>query len=345
MLDPLPFRIGRSKQANFAIRSSRVSKEHVEIFRDGEAFRIRDLGSTNGTFVNGQRVGEAALAEGDIVHVAHEEFLFGCQCAHPTEGGTVLLTDPITSQLPGSMIKGAEHLRELLAQRLVHAVFQPIVRLDNGGPLGYEALGRGNHPQLGASPAELFTLAAQVQRAAELSRAFRAAAAEQACRLPPDTHVFLNVHPVEMTDAAFLDQLRQLRDLFRDDQRVIAEVHEHAVTGIGPLRRLRQQLRELNVGIAFDDFGVGQSRLVELAEAPPDFIKLDRSLVRDIDTASARRDVVQFLCRATRDLGIQLIAEGIETAEEAQVCHGLGCDYGQGYLFGRPAAVTSLGGK
>jgi EAL domain-containing protein (putative c-di-GMP-specific phosphodiesterase class I) len=342
-LDPLPFRIGRSKQANWVICSSRVSKEHAEIIQTGDEFRIRDLGSTNGTFINGQRVDESALVEGDILHVAHEEFLFGCECTQAADGTRMVQTDPVTSELPNSLIRSGEYLRELVAACSVCTAFQPIVSLAHGDVLGYEALGRGTHPELNVNPGDLFALASQLQLAADLSRTFRRAAAEEAQHLPPDTHIFLNVHPDEMKDNHFLIQLRELRGLFRTDQRLVAEVHEHAMTDLAAMRRLREQLRELGIGLAFDDFGVGQSRLVELAEAPPNFVKLDRSLVHGIDTAAARQDLVQFLCRATRDLGVRLIAEGIETLAEAEVCQSLGCHYGQGYLFGRPAPAARAG--
>ena len=84
LLDQLPFRIGRSMTAHYVIYSRQVSKEHTEIFRGpGHQVRIRDLKSTNGTCVNGQRIEEAPLVNGDIIHVAHKEFRFGLDSAIP----------------------------------------------------------------------------------------------------------------------------------------------------------------------------------------------------------------------------------------------------------------------
>src|ERR1700730_1469095 len=74
VLDPLPFRIGRDKKTNYTISSKQISKEHAEIAWSGDELVIRDLGSTNGTFVNGQQIDETTLHSGDIIHVAHEEF-------------------------------------------------------------------------------------------------------------------------------------------------------------------------------------------------------------------------------------------------------------------------------
>src|SRR5438477_560923 len=77
LVDQLPFRIGRSMTAQYIIYARQVSKDHSEIYREGMEFRIRDLGSTNGTFVNGQRISQAPLVNGDIIHVAHKELRFG----------------------------------------------------------------------------------------------------------------------------------------------------------------------------------------------------------------------------------------------------------------------------
>src|SRR6266508_6367245 len=138
-IDRLPFRIGRSKAAHWTVYSSQVSKEHAEVFHKGGEFRVRDLGSTNGTFVNGERVLDAPLNNGDVLQLAHEEFRFGCEC----RGGrdTVpIQTDPVSSALPASISRGGDSLRQLLDRHAVHTVFQPIVRLDTWEPMGFEAL-------------------------------------------------------------------------------------------------------------------------------------------------------------------------------------------------------------
>src|SRR5260370_20459614 len=107
----LPFRLGRCTTADFIIYSRQVSKEHVEIDRAKDEFLIRDLGSTNGTFVNGQRVSQSVLLEGDIVHVAHKEFRFTCQSVEAEHDSDNLLTDTGASHVPFSVIHDGEHLR------------------------------------------------------------------------------------------------------------------------------------------------------------------------------------------------------------------------------------------
>lgn len=342
LISRFPFLIGRSQSAHYPIYSRQVSKQHAEIVRIGEQLRIRDLASTNGTFVNGQRITEEPLASGDIVHFARCEFCFVHQPHGAQEPTEISSTATAQSALPSSMIRGSEWLRELLEQQSVVVVFQPIVDLQTRDALGFEALGRGAHPKLTVNPSELFRLAAQCGRAADLSRLFRKLAIDEARQLPGKGRVFLNLHPAEALDDALVQSLRALGNALRRDQAIVLEVHEGMVTDLRSMRWLRECLLHSGIELAYDDFGSGQARLAELAEDPPHFVKLDRSLIQGIDQASARQELIQALNRGIRELGIELIAEGIETPAEATVCGELGCHFGQGYLFGYPQPASVL---
>jgi EAL domain-containing protein (putative c-di-GMP-specific phosphodiesterase class I) len=342
VLDHLPFRIGRSMTAQYVIYSRQVSKEHAEIIREPKGYRIRDLGSTNGTFVNGQRTTDSPLSNGDIIHVAHKELRFALESAETSDDVGGCYTEPAVSQLPASVIRSSNHLREMLSSQSVRTVFQPIVRLDTLDVLGFEALGRGAHSELSTSPSDLFGLAARCRLASELSQLFRTVAVEEASRLPEGFSIFFNLHPSEMAGDTLIASLREFKRSLREAQQVVLEVHEGVVVDVDTMRWLREQLNELEIGLAYDDFGAGQARLNELAEVPPDFIKLDRSLVRDIDRSVARQDMIQALNRLCEDLEVESIAEGIETEREAAVCRRLGCRFGQGFLFGRPQALPRV---
>jgi EAL domain-containing protein (putative c-di-GMP-specific phosphodiesterase class I) len=341
-LDHFPFRIGRCLTADFTIYSRQVSKDHTEISRQDAEFRIRDLGSTNGTFVNGKRVVDSGLQNGDIIHIAQKEFRFSYKPVQPLNDSDKFVTDSISSQVPFSMIHGIEHLRELLVQHRVSVVFQPILHLPTNRTLGYEALGRGAHDELSANPCDLFRLAEHFRLAPDLSGLFRMVALEEAARLPGSPLVFFNVHPSEMEKETFVRSLAEVSSEIRAGERMVLEIHEDVVADTASLRRFRDQVRELGILLAYDDFGTGQARLAELAEVPPDFVKLDMALIRGIDEAKARQELLQALSRLSDDLGIQVIAEGIETVEEAKTCHQLGCKYGQGYFLGRPQPVASF---
>jgi EAL domain-containing protein (putative c-di-GMP-specific phosphodiesterase class I) len=343
VLDHFPFQIGRGERASYVLFSRQVSKEHAEVRRETtELFSIHDLGSTNGTFVNGKRVAQSALSNGDVIHIANKEFRFGFRPMGNSDSITSGGTECVSEVVPLSILLSGKHLRELLNQHLVSAVFQPIVELDSLAVLGYECLGRGIHAELTQNPIELFGLAERCQLAAELSRSFRLAGVKDASRLAGRTRLFFNLHPSEMLNERLLHSLCEALAVLGADRRMVVEIHEDLVTDPSSLRRLRDRLREMGVGLAYDDFGAGQARLAELAEVPPDYVKLDMKLMRGIDQSRPRQEVVQALVKICADLGVQVIAEGIETMAEAAVCQYLGCAYGQGYYFGRPQPVSGL---
>ncbi len=121
------------------------------------------------------------------------------------------------------------------------------------------------------------------------------------------------------------------------------EIHEAAVTDSTALSRLRRRLREMEIRIAFDDFGTGQSRLLELADEQPDYVTFAMAFVRDLHLAPARRrDTLLSLVQMTRQSGIVPIAEGIETAEEERACREVGFDLAQGFYLGLPTPLDQL---
>jgi EAL domain-containing protein (putative c-di-GMP-specific phosphodiesterase class I) len=340
LLDHFPFSIGRSSSAHYCINSRHVSKEHAQIICVGDEIRIRDLGSTNGTFVNGQRIQEAVLSHGDIVHVAHKEFRFGQDTLAPTASAELLLTDHASKPLPASAIQNGELLKELIRRENVLTLFQPIVDLRTQTTMGYECLGRGTHDKLNPNPAYLLSLAAQCNLATELSQLFRRIAVREASSLPAGSRIFFNLHPSELRNDSLLTTLRNVPAELGGRRQVVLEFHEEAVADTNAMRKLRDQLLEMGIGLAYDDFGTGQARLSELADVPPDYVKLDKTLVRGLHLAHPRQELVRALTRVSTDLGIHLIAEGIETMEEAEICLELGCHFGQGYLLGRPEPVA-----
>jgi EAL domain-containing protein (putative c-di-GMP-specific phosphodiesterase class I) len=141
---------------------------------------------------------------------------------------------------------------------------------------------------------------------------------------------------MEMTDPGLLRSLAGLRDLY-PELPLTLEIHEGVVTTGRAMKDFRTALRALAIDLAYDDFGAGQARLVELAEVPPDYLKFDMSLVRDIHRAGAgKQRLVASLVRMVCDLGIACVAEGVETAGELLACRQMGFQFAQGYHIGRP---------
>jgi EAL domain-containing protein (putative c-di-GMP-specific phosphodiesterase class I) len=337
-----PFDIGRRPGLGMTLASNLVSQHHARIEKKGSRLEVRDLGSTNGTFLNGDRLREPrTIEEGDILHIARFEFRLG----RVEDGSGDELFDgtlAVSEELPQLMIERSRFLREMMRQREVLSVFQPIVALPDRQILGYEVLGRGLLEGRHATSGELFRTAASLGAEAELSRLFRAQSVEDFERLPGDPLIFINTHPAEIGDRDLFESLSDFRSRTPDTDAIL-EIHESAVTSPEMMREIAAFLAELDIGLAYDDFGAGQARLQELATVQPDYLKFDISLIRDIDSASpSRQQVLSSLVRLALELGIEPIAEGIESSAEAKVCHDLGFPFGQGFLFGAPTTVDRL---
>lgn len=345
MIERQPYAIGRLPAMDLPLPFPSVSGRHAELLLRDDGLVVRDLRSTNGTFVNRRRIaGEAPLEDGDVLHVAECEFRVGC---HETRVTSDLATlDSATmhaafseSNLPGQMALGVREFRTMLLSGAVAPVFQPIVDLRDGGTVGYEALGRGSLDGLPTSPGELFRIAASLGLEAELSRLFRRRGVEEARVLRNRAKVFVNTHPAELDTPELMTSLEALR---RQDPQmpVVLEIHEGAVADLDRMRELRAQLAALDIELAYDDFGAGQARLLELVEAPPHYLKFDLRLVRGLHEAPASKlNMVTSLVHVAADIGVLCLAEGVETDEDARACRGLGFRWAQGYYFGRPAAL------
>jgi EAL domain-containing protein (putative c-di-GMP-specific phosphodiesterase class I) len=345
----LPFRIGRIDGLDLTLPFHSVSKRHAEIFVEGDELRVRDLGSTNGTFVNRRRIERTDLHEGDILHFAEFEFRLGRGRADSDyrqddtmEHGTLALD---RLELPSHFVSGTRQLVELLDGSMTSAVFQPIVALPRGTVTAYEVLGRGAHPDLPTGPKELFRIAETMEREAELSRLFRRRAIEIAVatgkKLPP---LFLNTHPSELGQAALIDSLSEVRRIGPDLDLAI-EIHEAALAKPQVIANLKRELDALGMRLALDDFGLGE-RILQLAEVPPHYLKFDISMVKDIVTAPpSKRRLLAMLMAAAREVNALPIAEGIETETEAQVCASAGFTLAQGYYFATPLSPDAIPSK
>lgn len=337
-----PFEVGRRAGLGLTLVSTMVSQRHAVLDRKGRGLTIRDLGSTNGTFVNGERLtADHRISEGDIIHIARFEFRLGRVGQEEAEA-LLASTISISDELPQLMIDKSRALRELMRRRDVLSVFQPIVELADERVIGYEVLGRGLLEGAHAASSELFDTAELLGAEAELSRLFRTRSIEDCRALPGDPLFFINTHPKEIGSNGLVESLRDFRRQ-APELRAVLEIHESAVADTPMIRRIRDLLLELDIGLAYDDFGAGQARLKEIADIQPDYLKFDIGLIRDIDTASAsRRRVLGSLVELALDLAIEPIAEGIESEAEAAICRDVGFSLGQGFLYGAPLSADEL---
>lgn len=330
-----PFIIGRSPSVTLTIASPTVSTQHAELRLENGELIVRDLRSTNGTFVNGARVtSEASLRAGDLLQLA--EIVFRVTEQRGYVDCKTIAGDSTDRAL--AMIQ----FDKLIAERVVSPHYQPIVEMSNQRTIGFEVLGRSPLFGLG-TPHAMFSAAALLDLEGELSRMLRDEGVRSAEALPSNPLVFVNTHPAELEDALLLEKsLRELRAA-APRAALVLEIHEAAVTSVTQMQALRQLLNELGMQLAYDDFGAGQARLAELGDAPPDYLKFDIQLVRGIDHASAERQrMLESLVKIVADLGIISLAEGVETAEEHAACKGMGFVYGQGFYYGTPASAGTF---
>lgn len=346
----LPFRVGRDPASHLVDATRGLSRRHAELTADiSGRLRLTDFDSTNGTYVNRERInGSALLADNDVVHFANAEFrirqrgvegstFVGLQAAPDDEDRTVLVAPG--KALSEHFVPHEREFKDLLRGQGLSGALQPIVDIRTREVMAHEWLGRGQHPALPQSPIHLFQMAARLDRESELSQAFRDYGIRTVSTRMKGATLFVNTHPKETFDDAFLQALAKLRD-DPSAPKLVVEVHETAVMEVERMRELAARLKDIGVRFAYDDFGAGQARLNELGEVPAHFVKFDMGLIRGIDMASERKQkVVGDLVRLVTELGSIPLAEGVETEAEAEICRLMGFKLVQGYLTGKPQLV------
>jgi EAL domain-containing protein (putative c-di-GMP-specific phosphodiesterase class I) len=339
-INAFPFKIGREAGVDFVVPGTRASRSHAELIKEGDRLFLRDKNSTNGTFVNRTRIKEQTeVQHGDILHFADFEVRLIKESVKKSSNPTMMQSViPGISSLSEKMPAGIRALQELVAQKMVAPAFQPIVHATGAAIFGYEILGRGTHPDLPEHPGKLFRIAESVDNLPmQLSQLFRDVGVATAATFDTNAAFFMNVHPDELRYARLL--LLQMEKIRRDypDMDLVLEIHEKAVPSLADMKKICRELDGLNIKLAYDDFGAGQARFIELIEAPAHYLKFDISLVRDIDKAApAKRNMVQSLVTLSKNMGIITLAEGLESKEEAITCQDMGFDLIQGYYFGKP---------
>lgn len=339
-LSAFPFTLGRSKTSDIIINSAVVSSRHCEFLENGGLLFLRDNGSTNGTFVNGKRVThDTLIAEGDLIEIGETFFrILTARIDSPQQKTEPLVGNTACFELNNDG-RGPLSLQMLLRDGNLLPCFQAIHCLKTGSTRGYEFLARSTYPGI-ESAGRLFDQARRSGQEVELSLLCREQALHFGEALELDVPIFLNTHPAEALLDVVVTQMRRLRERY-PKRRIVLEIHEAAITEPALIRELRAMLAEVDVRLAFDDFGRGQARIRELICAPSDYIKFDSALIQDLQGIS--REQFRFfrsIIAGIRAEGAITVAEGVETEEMAEVCREVGFDLVQGYLFSRPTLLT-----
>jgi len=246
--------------------------------------------------------------------------------------------------LNGAIARRERHkvFQDLVLAEDVAILYEPIVNITTREVLGHEALVRGPWKSELHAPNRLFQLAEETGLVFELDCLCRRTALRGARGLEAGRKLFLNCLPTAIHDPAFRGEVLQqtLQDLHLRPEDLVFEISEReSIDNFSIFREARDYYKELGFQIALDDTGVAYGSLEAVMELSPDFIKVDLSLVRGIDTDPPRQELLRARHAVAGKLGGQIIAEGIETSEELETLQRLGIPYGQGYLFGRAAPL------
>ena len=215
-------------------------------------------------------------------------------------------------------------------------VVQPIVDLTTGAVVGGEALSRFAGPPA-QGPDRWFADAMDIGLGRELELTAIGLALATLNAMPGNTYLSINMSPCTASSTALLDLLESSHVALH---RVVIELTEHSDVSDYPLlRKSLADLRDMGARMAIDDTGAGFASLSHILNLRPDIVKLDIELVRGIHTDPARQTLAAGLLTFADQIGAQLVAEGIETAEELSVLRDIGVTYGQGYHLGRPAPL------
>lgn len=235
-------------------------------------------------------------------------------------------------------------LEQIICNKQIRTVFQPIISLRDGSILGHEALSRITCESVIKNPDMLFTVAGEYNRLWDLELLCRTTALEAAYKfmIPPYSNkLFINVNPNIMHDEtlktgftkAFLEQYEIV------PQNVIFEITErNVITDMTGFKATIDHYKRQNYKIAIDDAGAGYSGLNLISDVNPNYIKLDMKLISNINKDSLKYALVKGMVEFSKVSNISLIAEGIETAEELDTLVNLGVQYGQGYFIQKPDA-------
>jgi EAL domain-containing protein (putative c-di-GMP-specific phosphodiesterase class I) len=236
----------------------------------------------------------------------------------------------------GWLLQDLDQLEERFerAVRAIWIAYQPIVAWPAREVYGYEALVRSFDPDL-PTPGMLFDAAERLGKVQQLGEHIREAIAQSARSAPPNALLFANLHALDLTSDTLYSSQAPLAPLA---SRVVLEITERAsLHRIDDLKGRIRALRDLGFRIAVDDLGAGYSGLSSFSQLEPDVVKLDMSLIRDIDGSPAKASLVKSMISVcAQDLGVRVVCEGVETVGERDTLARVGADLLQGYLFAKP---------
>jgi EAL domain-containing protein (putative c-di-GMP-specific phosphodiesterase class I) len=250
---------------------------------------------------------------------------------------SALASSNVLGDAPARIVR-VQSIDDILREKSLSAVFQPIVHLADGAPFGFEALARVRGGWGAGGPAELFAYASRCSRLTELNISALTGSIDEARRLPASANLFLNVDPAVIETNKFTETFRSVAKRASVPlDRIVIEVTERS--GFVDAQRVGEvfaALRHDGVRFALDDHGSAYSHLALMNRIQPSFIKISNSFGTAAECDETKMRILRNVVALARDFGCQTILEGIETEDTVYAAMDLGIELAQGYYFGRP---------
>jgi pSer/pThr/pTyr-binding forkhead associated (FHA) protein/EAL domain-containing protein (putative c-di-GMP-specific phosphodiesterase class I) len=331
-LDPLPFTIGRIDTADLQVDSTRVSRQHAQIVLENGRFVLRDLGSTNGTYVNGKQVESAVLADGDTVLIADFELTFVAAAGDrirrmATQLMTGVQAPHATSPGFGDEVDDLRRMHEILLQGLVFPEVGKIVTLPDKAPFAIYAQSPlaegGAHPL----PLESLNYSHPSHPSVRYHELHRALAQEAAMESSGHEHLMVDVATWEIeVNAALPRHLAKLADLWPTEDALTVCLAAESVADLDEVARFCEELHGLGISICYRDFVGSGSQVLQFRELPPDYLMLAPAMLR----AGLRRDPqnqkLKSVLAACQELGCRPILTDDDGHQIDEALDDLECD-------------------
>ena len=227
----------------------------------------------------------------------------------------------------------------IINKKKIRSVFQPIVSLQTGEILSFEALSRITLKSCSLNIEELFNIANKIEQAWKLDQLCRKSAIKASKHMPSNKKLFINVDANVLLDQDFVQGFTKeyLKKYDLDSNNIVFELSEKtSIEDRNLFKEAVKHYRSQGFEIAIDDAGAGYSNLNRISHIQPEYIKLDRELIQDIHLNKDKYAMVEVMVNYCKEMNYKLIGEGIETKEELECLIQLGVDYGQGYYLKKP---------
>ncbi|MFI0414497.1 MAG: EAL domain-containing protein [Candidatus Thiodiazotropha sp.] len=247
------------------------------------------------------------------------------------------------------MLEVEEQLHGAQERHEFSVVYQPVVELQSNRVVAAEALLRWNNPVLGTvSPDEFIPIAEQTGVIIDIGRYVLQQAVENALRwremLDHEFKIAINLSPRQFRDTTLVDDIKDLLECngLKANALVLEVTEGVLMSGQQDIEHALSRLHNIGISLAMDDFGTGYSSLNYLRKYPFDMLKVDRSFVNDLTVDPADCELVSASILMAHGLGLEVVAEGVETEDQLQQLRDMQCEYAQGYLFSRPINVDAF---